>query len=167
MTGSLSLARLLSSRPYPLLVINTTSLSIRYSGETAISAPRGSGPASRQCPVHLFDVSSPGMIALPPLRVRVPGLEGPAPGPDLGVRFLCMYYIQVIPWPHTWVTQAHAWVPIYCHAWVMLRYRSNWQILQNRIIFFIVLSSDNTNCKDDIQLFHQLFDELSVHTDYH
>ena len=30
-----------------------------------------------------------------------------------------------------------------------------------------VLSSDNTNCKNDIQLFHQLFDELSVHTDYH
>ena len=26
-----------------------------------------------------------------------------------------------------------------------------------------VLSSDNTNCKNDIQLFHQLFDELSVH----
>ena len=24
-----------------------------------------------------------------------------------------MYYIQVIPWPHTWVTQAHAWVPIF------------------------------------------------------
>ena len=32
---------------------------------------------------------------------------------------------------------------------------------------FIVLSSDNTNCKNDIQLFLQLFDELSVHTDYH
>ena len=25
-----------------------------------------------------------------------------------------------------------------------------------------VLSSDETNCKNDIQLFHQLFDELSV-----
>ena len=49
----------------------------------------------------------------------------------------------------------------------MLRYRSNWQILQNRIISSFVLSSDNTNCKNDIQLFHQLFDELSVHTDYH
>ena len=32
---------------------------------------------------------------------------------------------------------------------------------------FIVLSSDNTNCKNDIQLFHQLFDELSVYRDYH
>ena len=32
---------------------------------------------------------------------------------------------------------------------------------------FIVLSSDNTNCKNDIQLFHQLFDELSVYKDYH
>ena len=32
---------------------------------------------------------------------------------------------------------------------------------------FIVLSSDNTDCKNDIQLFYQLFDELSVHTDYH
>ena len=31
----------------------------------------------------------------------------------------------------------------------------------------IVLSSDNTNCKNDIQLFHQLFDELSVYRDYH
>ena len=30
-----------------------------------------------------------------------------------------------------------------------------------------VLSSDNTNCKNDIQLFHQLFDELSVNRDYH
>ena len=49
----------------------------------------------------------------------------------------------------------------------MLRYRSNWQILHNRIIPFIVLSNDNTNCKNDIQLFLQLFDELSVHRDYH
>ena len=49
----------------------------------------------------------------------------------------------------------------------LLRYRSNWQIIQNRIISFIVLSSDNTNCKNDIQLFHQLFDELSVYRDYH
>ena len=32
---------------------------------------------------------------------------------------------------------------------------------------FIVLSNDNTNCKNDIQLFLQLFDELSVHRDYH
>ena len=31
----------------------------------------------------------------------------------------------------------------------------------------IVLSSDNTNCKNDIQLFHQLFDVLSVYRDYH
>ena len=31
----------------------------------------------------------------------------------------------------------------------------------------IVLSSDNTNYKNNIQLFLQLFDELSVHTDYH
>ena len=30
-----------------------------------------------------------------------------------------------------------------------------------------VLSSDNTNYKNDIQLFHQLFDELSVYRDYH
>ena len=30
-----------------------------------------------------------------------------------------------------------------------------------------VLSSDNTNCKNDIQLFHQLFDELSIYRDYH
>ena len=30
-----------------------------------------------------------------------------------------------------------------------------------------VLSSDNTNCKNFIQLFHQLFDELSVYRDYH
>ena len=30
-----------------------------------------------------------------------------------------------------------------------------------------VLSSNNTYCKNDIQLLCQLFDELSVHTDYH
>ena len=30
-----------------------------------------------------------------------------------------------------------------------------------------VLSSDNTNCKNDIQLFPQLFDELRVNGDYH
>ena len=35
------------------------------------------------------------------------------------------------------------------------------------LIPFIVLSSDNTNCKNDIQLFRQLFDELSVYRDYH
>ena len=29
------------------------------------------------------------------------------------------------------------------------------------------LSSDNTNCKNDIPLFHQLFEELSVYRDYH
>ena len=49
----------------------------------------------------------------------------------------------------------------------MLRYGSEWHYRQNRIKSFIVLSSDNTNCKNDIQLFLQLFDELSVHTDYH
>ena len=57
----------------------------------------------------------------------------------------------------------------------MLRYRSN--VHRSRcqddifprieLIPSFVLSSDNTNCKNDIQLFHQLFDELSVHTDYH
>ena len=31
----------------------------------------------------------------------------------------------------------------------------------------IVLSSDNTNYKNDIQSFHQLFDGLSVYRDYH
>ena len=30
-----------------------------------------------------------------------------------------------------------------------------------------VLSSDNTNCKNDIQLFPQLFDEHRVDGDYH
>ena len=30
-----------------------------------------------------------------------------------------------------------------------------------------VLSSDNTNCKNDIQLFPQLFDELRVNGDCH
>ena len=38
---------------------------------------------------------------------------------------------------------------------------------KNRIKTFIVLSDHNTDCKNDIQLFPQLFDELSVHTDYH
>ena len=31
----------------------------------------------------------------------------------------------------------------------------------------IVLSSDNTNYRNDIQLFPQLFDELRVNGDYH
>ena len=31
----------------------------------------------------------------------------------------------------------------------------------------IILSSDNTNCKNDIQLFLQLFDELRVNRDCH
>ena len=30
-----------------------------------------------------------------------------------------------------------------------------------------ILSSDNTNCKNDIQLFYQLFDELRVNGDCH
>ena len=30
-----------------------------------------------------------------------------------------------------------------------------------------VLSSDDTNCKNDIQLFPQLFDEHRVNGDYH
>ena len=30
-----------------------------------------------------------------------------------------------------------------------------------------ILSSDNTNYKNDIQLFPQLFDELRVNGDYH
>ena len=30
-----------------------------------------------------------------------------------------------------------------------------------------ILSSDETNCKNYIQLFHQLFDELCVNRDYH
>ena len=35
------------------------------------------------------------------------------------------------------------------------------------LIPLFVLSSDNTNCKNDIQLFLQLFDELCVNRDYH
>ena len=53
---------------------------------------------------------------------------------------------------------------------VLLRYRSRCQddiFPRIELIPSFVLSSDNTNCKNDIQLFHQLFDELSVHTDYH
>ena len=52
----------------------------------------------------------------------------------------------------------------------VLRYRSRCQddiFPRIELIPFIVLSSDNTNCKNDIQLFHQLFDELSVYRDYH
>ena len=46
----------------------------------------------------------------------------------------------------------------------MLRYDTIGKI---ELIPSIVLSSDNTNYKNDIQLFHQLFDELSVYRDYH
>ena len=52
----------------------------------------------------------------------------------------------------------------------VLRYRLRCQddiFPRIELIPSFVLSSDNTNCKNDIQLFHQLFDELSVHTDYH
>ena len=52
----------------------------------------------------------------------------------------------------------------------MLRYRSRCQddiFPRIELIPSFVLSSDNTNCKNDIQLFHQLFDELSVYRDYH
>ena len=52
----------------------------------------------------------------------------------------------------------------------MLRYRSRCQddiFPRIELIPSFVLSSDNTNCKNDIQLFHQLFDELSVYKDYH
>ena len=52
----------------------------------------------------------------------------------------------------------------------LLRYRSRCQddiFPRIELIPSFVLSSDNTNCKNDIQLFHQLFDEPSVHTDYH
>ena len=52
----------------------------------------------------------------------------------------------------------------------MLRYRSRCQddiFPRIELIPSFILSSDNTNCKNDIQLFHQLFDELSVYRDYH
>ena len=35
------------------------------------------------------------------------------------------------------------------------------------LIPLFVLSSDNTNSRNDIQLFLQLFDELRVNGDYH
>ena len=57
-----------------------------------------------------------------------------------------------------------------CMGNSVLRYRSRCQddiFPRIELIPSFVLSSDNTNCKNDIQLFHQLFDELSVHTDYH
>ena len=52
----------------------------------------------------------------------------------------------------------------------MLRYRLRCQddiFPRIELIPSFVLSSDNTNCKNFIQLFHQLFDELSVYRDYH
>ena len=47
---------------------------------------------------------------------------------------------------------------------ILLRYDTIGRI---ELIPSIVLSSNNTNCKNDIQLFLQLFDELSVYRDYH
>ena len=47
---------------------------------------------------------------------------------------------------------------------LVLRYDTIGRI---ELIPSIVLSSNNTNCKNDIQLFLQLFDELSVYRDYH
>ena len=52
----------------------------------------------------------------------------------------------------------------------MLRYRSRCQddiFPRIELIPSFVLSSDNTNCKNFIPLFHQLFDEPSVYRDYH
>ena len=46
----------------------------------------------------------------------------------------------------------------------LLRYDTIGRI---ELIPSIVLSSDNTNYKNIIQLFLQLFDELSVYRDYH
>ena len=46
----------------------------------------------------------------------------------------------------------------------LLRYDTIGKI---ELIPSIVLSSDNTKYKNDIQLFLQLFDELSVYRDYH
>ena len=47
---------------------------------------------------------------------------------------------------------------------VLLRYDTIGRI---ELIPSIVLSNDNTNYKNIIQLFLQLFDELSVYRDYH
>ena len=46
----------------------------------------------------------------------------------------------------------------------LLRYDTIGKI---ELIPSIVLSSDNTKYKNNIQVFLQLFDELSVHRDYH
>ena len=46
----------------------------------------------------------------------------------------------------------------------LLRYDTIGKI---ELIPSIVLSSDSTNCKNIIQLFLQLFDELSVYRDCH
>ena len=55
----------------------------------------------------------------------------------------------------------------FLREWVCCDMGQNDTIGKIELIPSIVLSSDNTNCKNDIQLFHQLFDELSVYRDYH
>ena len=55
----------------------------------------------------------------------------------------------------------------FLREWVCCNMGQNDTIDKIELIPSIVLSSDNTNCKNDIQLFHQLFDELSVYRDYH
>ena len=52
-----------------------------------------------------------------------------------------------------------------CHACCDIGQIDRFSIIELNPSF--VLSSDNTNCKNDIQLFLQLFDELSVYRDYH
>ena len=96
------------------------------------------------------------------------------------LRLECIFYIfynfyssigfQKTPpstsWAITDITNIHS----FFKEREMLRYRSRCQddiFPRIELIPSFVLSSDNTNCKNDIQLFHQLFDELSVHTDYH
>ena len=56
------------------------------------------------------------------------------------------------------------WVDLLRQKKYLLRYDTIGRI---ELIPSIVLSSDNTNYKNIIQLFLQLFDELSVYRDYH
>ena len=66
-------------------------------------------------------------------------------------------------------------LPVICNESFYLREENKWNscvlrydtIGRTELIPSIVLSSDNTNYRNIIQLFLQLFDELSVYRDYH
>ena len=91
---------------------------------------------------------------------------------DTIFRFCRYFLLTMYKWKYTFtlnleINAENIQLCMKMHSHMCCDMDQNDTIGKNRIKSLIVLSSDNTDCKNDIQLFHQLFDELSVHTDYH